>query len=84
MINVINPARTSEVVGQVAESSPAQVDRAVAQAETAFKSWAWVPVEERAARIGAKLSLLSSATSGTEITLVVPGDIAFRMTNRLD
>ena len=35
-------------------------------------------MRERAARIGAKLSFLSSATSGTEITLVVPGDIAFR------
>src|SRR5258705_2303896 len=35
-------------------------------------------MRERAARIGAKLSFLRSATSGTEITLVVPGDIAFR------
>jgi ligand-binding sensor domain-containing protein len=41
-------------------------------------------MRERAARIGAKLALSSSATSGTEITLVVPGDIAFRMSNRLD
>ena len=41
-------------------------------------------MRERAARIGAKLSLSSSATSGTEITLVVPGDIAFRIANRLD
>ena len=51
MINVINPARTSEIVGQVPESSPAEVDRAVAQAETTFKTWASVPVDERAARI---------------------------------
>ena len=36
-------------------------------------------MRERAARIGAKLSLSSSATSGTEIALVVPGDIAFRI-----
>jgi signal transduction histidine kinase len=36
-------------------------------------------MRERAARIGAKLILSSSATSGTEITLVVPGDIAFRI-----
>ena len=41
-------------------------------------------MRERAARIGAKLSLSSSATSGTEITLVVPGDIAFRVSNHLD
>jgi len=41
-------------------------------------------MRERAARIGAKLTLSSSATTGTEITLVVPGDIAFRVSNRLD
>jgi signal transduction histidine kinase/ligand-binding sensor domain-containing protein len=35
-------------------------------------------MRERAVRIGAKLTLNSSAPSGTEITLVVPGDIAFR------
>jgi hypothetical protein len=36
-------------------------------------------MRERAVRIGAKLTLASSANSGTEITLVVPGDIAFRI-----
>ncbi len=41
-------------------------------------------MRERAVRIGAKLTLASSAASGTEITLVVPGDIAFRISNRLD
>jgi signal transduction histidine kinase len=35
-------------------------------------------MRERAARIGAKLTLVSSATSGTEITVVVPGGIVFR------
>lgn len=35
-------------------------------------------MRERTARIGAKLTLDSSATGGTEITLTVPGDIAFR------
>lgn len=34
-------------------------------------------MRERAARIGGKLSLVSSATSGTEIKLVVPGEIIF-------
>jgi signal transduction histidine kinase len=34
-------------------------------------------MRERACRIGAKLALDSSATSGTEVTLVVPGDIVF-------
>jgi signal transduction histidine kinase len=35
-------------------------------------------MRERAARIGGKLSLASSVTSGTEIILVVPGGIVFR------
>lgn len=35
-------------------------------------------IRERAERIGAKLTLNSSATCGTEITIVVPGSIVFR------
>jgi signal transduction histidine kinase len=35
-------------------------------------------MRERAGRIGAKLTLDSSATSGTEVTLVVPGAVVFR------
>jgi signal transduction histidine kinase len=35
-------------------------------------------MRERAGRIGAKLTLTSSATAGTQIALVVPGSIVFR------
>ena len=35
-------------------------------------------MRERASRIGAKLTFDSSAASGTEVTLVVPGGIVFR------
>jgi len=35
-------------------------------------------MRERAARIGAKLTVVSSPNSGTEVTLVVPGRIIFR------
>jgi signal transduction histidine kinase len=35
-------------------------------------------MRERAARIGGKLTLVSSVNSGTEITVVVPGDIVFQ------
>jgi signal transduction histidine kinase len=35
-------------------------------------------MRERAARIGGKLTLVSPATFGTEITVVVPGGIVFR------
>jgi signal transduction histidine kinase/ligand-binding sensor domain-containing protein len=34
-------------------------------------------MHERAARIGGKLSILSSAGSGTDVTLVVPGSVSF-------
>jgi acyl-CoA reductase-like NAD-dependent aldehyde dehydrogenase len=51
MINVINPARISEIVGEVAESSAADIERALAEAERAFKSWSGVPPEERASRM---------------------------------
>ncbi len=35
-------------------------------------------MRERAARIGGKLAVVSSTSSGTEITVVVPGSLAFR------
>lgn len=38
-------------------------------------------MRERASRIGGKLTLVSSPTSGTEITVVVPGNIIFRKAN---
>ena len=39
-------------------------------------------MRERAARIGAKLTITSSPDSGTEITLVVPGKVIFRNPRR--
>jgi nitrate/nitrite-specific signal transduction histidine kinase len=35
-------------------------------------------MRERAARIGGKLRIFSSVGSGTEVSLLVPGGIAFR------
>jgi len=35
-------------------------------------------MRERALRIGSKLTLVSSASSGTQMTLMVPGNVAFR------
>lgn len=40
-------------------------------------------MRERAERIGGKLTLTSSPKHGTEITVVVPGDIVFRKNRRL-
>ena len=41
-------------------------------------------MKERAARIGGKLTILTSASSGTEITLVVPGRVIFRTARKFD
>jgi signal transduction histidine kinase len=35
-------------------------------------------MRKRAERIGGRLSLISSANSGTELTLIVPGRVIFR------
>src|SRR5689334_1792011 len=51
MINVINPARFSEVVGQIPDSSASNVDRALNHAHTAFKPWSRVAPAERASRL---------------------------------
>jgi len=47
VIEVVNPA-TEEVVGTLAEGTPADVDVAVAAAVRAFPAWAETSVDERA------------------------------------
>jgi acyl-CoA reductase-like NAD-dependent aldehyde dehydrogenase len=51
MINIINPAKISEIVGQVSETSAADLERALDQAQTAFKSWSQVTPGERALQL---------------------------------
>ena len=45
-LNVVNPA-TEEVIGQVVACGPADLDKAVAAARAAFKTWSKTPIEER-------------------------------------
>ncbi|MCX2949585.1 aldehyde dehydrogenase family protein [Lentzea sp. NEAU-D7] len=52
MIEVVNPA-TEEVIGTLAEGTPADVDAAVAAAVEAFPSWAETSVDERAKAVRA-------------------------------
>ena len=40
-------------------------------------------MRERAARIGSKLTVVSSPNAGTEVTLVVPGRIIYRKTSAI-
>ncbi|MFS8099497.1 aldehyde dehydrogenase family protein [Lentzea alba] len=47
MIEVVNPA-TEEVIGTLAEGTPADVDTAVAAAKAAFPAWSETSVDERA------------------------------------
>ncbi|MEH7333885.1 aldehyde dehydrogenase family protein [Neobacillus drentensis] len=49
--NVINPAHTSEVVGEVALCSKEDVDQAVATAAKAYESWSQSEIEDRANRM---------------------------------
>ncbi|MDQ0269830.1 aldehyde dehydrogenase family protein [Cytobacillus purgationiresistens] len=49
--NVINPALTSEVVGEVALCTKADVDHAVEAAERAFHSWSKSDISERASKM---------------------------------
>ncbi|MDU7769292.1 MAG: aldehyde dehydrogenase family protein, partial [Serratia marcescens] len=47
---VYNPA-TGEVIAQVAEASPEQVDRAVLAADAAFAAWGQTTPKERAGHL---------------------------------
>ncbi|GGP43118.1 aldehyde dehydrogenase family protein [Saccharothrix coeruleofusca] len=47
MLQVVNPT-TEEVIGEVAEGTPEDVDAAVTRAAAAFPAWAATPVDERA------------------------------------
>jgi len=51
-IDVINPAN-EQVIGQVPACGPAELDRAVAAARAAFKSWRKTPIEQRRAALQA-------------------------------
>lgn len=48
VIESINPARPSEVVGSVARGTPAEAERAVASGKAAFEKWKRTGAEERA------------------------------------
>ena len=50
-MNVINPARCSEVVGQVPLCSEADVEKAIDSAQAAFKAWSVTTAAERASRL---------------------------------
>jgi len=58
---VINPARFSEVVGEVPLCSAADVNVVLAKAETALKDWSRTSAEERASRLRDAASGLRAA-----------------------
>jgi acyl-CoA reductase-like NAD-dependent aldehyde dehydrogenase len=63
-----NPARLGEVVGRVPAAGPAQVDRAVRDAEAAQRAWREVPAEERA-EILRKAADTVDAMAGTDVLM---------------
>src|SRR5438876_11385403 len=50
-MEIINPARFTEVVGQVEMCSERETDRILDQAQGAFKTWSRTTPEERASRL---------------------------------
>src|SRR5690242_2324155 len=60
-INVMNPARFSEVVGQLPMYSSADVDRVLSAAQAAFKTWSRTTPEERASCLRAAAGKLRIA-----------------------
>jgi aldehyde dehydrogenase (NAD+) len=58
-IDVVNPA-TEEIIDRVPAGSPADVDRAVAEARRASAAWAATPPEERAGHLRAVLDGLTA------------------------
>jgi len=72
LIDVIN-STTEEVMGQVAEGTAEDVDKAVAAAHAAFEPWSTLPVEERAKylqRISEKL-----AARKDEIAAIIASEV---------
>ncbi len=57
-LDVIDPGRTTVVVGQVAQASVAQVDDAVRAAHAAFLGWSRTPLDERIALLHQAAQLL--------------------------
>ncbi|WP_433382775.1 aldehyde dehydrogenase family protein [Actinoplanes sp. CA-142083] len=66
MIQRENPARFTEIVGSVAETSPIEVDAVVWAADADFRRWSATPIEER-------LGLLTRAAEAIEDAL---GDLS--------
>lgn len=72
MIEVVNPA-TEEVVGTLAEGTPADVDTAVSAAAAAFPAWSQTSVDERA-------KIVRTIIEGLEDRA---GELAATMTNEM-
>src|SRR6266850_1169910 len=60
-MNVTNPARCSEVVGQVPLCSEADVEQVIEAAHAAFKTWSRTTAEDRASRLSEAARSLRSA-----------------------
>ncbi|QHE86696.1 aldehyde dehydrogenase family protein [Hydrogenophaga sp. BPS33] len=59
-LDVIDPGRTADVVGQVAQANAAQVDEAVQAAHAAFHGWSRTPLSERIALLKTAADLLDA------------------------
>ena len=90
MIDVINPA-TGEVMGAIPDSSPADIDRAVAAAAKAFPVWSALAPAQRAAPLHKLADLIQrdaedfarveSDNTGKPLSLARNVDIARAISN---
>lgn len=67
---VNNPANYDEIVGSVPHASLADADRAVRAADSAFKAWSRVPIEERGEALKAAAASVLVETEDREVLLV--------------
>ncbi|TDD35707.1 aldehyde dehydrogenase family protein [Nonomuraea terrae] len=77
MIDVVDPA-TGEVIAQVPDGTPADVDRAVAAARAAFPGWAAVDPAERGRIVGRVAEGLRARTE--EIAATITGEMGAPIT----
>ena len=71
-IDVVN-ATTEEVMGRVPEGTPADVEKAVAAAKTAFPSWASTSVDDRVKYVHQLSEALQARTE--EIATIITGEV---------
>src|SRR5262245_60348264 len=81
-LDVVNPA-TEQVIDRIPAGSPADVDRAVAEARRAFPAWSATPVAERVAYLEAVFEGLSARFEEVARTIIADLGAPHRVATRV-